>query len=127
MPASSSCFAHRHRCRVRRREDGLVVANAEPSGPLSVTVPSSVGRRHVRPAVATYTPRYPLIEPELHFCDDWADLSTTRIELPGRIGLLADSDLNRHSAGAHLESGLRKPRVPARHGRTDPPKDLIKE
>jgi hypothetical protein len=28
---------------------------------------------------------------------DWVDLSTTRTELVGRIGFLADSNLNRHS------------------------------
>lgn len=56
---------------------------------------------------------------------DWVDLSTTRTELVGRIGLLADSNLNRHSTVPHLEFGLRKPLTHARHGRTDPPKNLI--
>lgn len=71
--------------------------------------------------------RYLSIELELHFSDDWVDLRTTRTERAGRIGLLADSVLNRHSAGAHLASGLRKPRVSARHGRTDRPEDLLQE
>jgi len=92
-----------------------------------VTVLSSVGRGHVSPAVAAFMQRYPPIELELHFSDDWVDLRTTRTERAGRIGLLADSDLNRHSAGAHLASGLRKPRVSARHGRTDRPEDLLQE
>jgi len=71
----------------------LVDAQAEPRGPLSVTVPSSFGRRHVVPAVATFLQRYPLIDLELHFSDEWVDLSTTRTDLAIRIGVLADSDL----------------------------------
>eukprot|EP01036_Dinobryon_divergens_P052590 gene52590-70316_t len=42
----------------------LVDAQAQPRGPLTVAVPSSFGRRHVVPAVASFLQRHPLIDLE---------------------------------------------------------------
>jgi DNA-binding transcriptional LysR family regulator len=104
----------------------LVDAQAEPRGPLSVTVPSSFGRRHVVPAVATFLQRYPLIELELHFSDDWVDLSTTRTDLAVRIGVLADSDLTATRLAPTWRLVCASPEYMHRHGRPERPEDLLK-
>lgn len=104
----------------------LVDAQAEPRGPLSVTVPSSFGRRHVVPAVATFLQRHPLIELELHFSDDWVDLGTTRTDLAIRIGVLPDSDLTATRLAPTWRLACASPEYLQRHGRPDRPEDLLK-
>lgn len=104
----------------------LVDAQAEPRGPLSVTVPSSFGRRHVVPAVATFLERHPLIELELHFSDDWVDLGTTRTDLAIRIGVLPDSDLTATRLAPTWRLACASPEYLQRHGRPDRPEDLLK-
>lgn len=71
----------------------LLDVQAEPRGVLSVTAPSAFGRMHVAPAAATFLQRYPLIELELHFSDQWVDLESNRTDVAVRIGTLPDSDL----------------------------------
>jgi DNA-binding transcriptional LysR family regulator len=104
----------------------LVDAQAEPRGPLSVTVPSSFGRRHVVPAVATFLQRHPLIELELHFSDDWVDLGTTRTDLAIRIGVLPDSDFTATRLAPTWRLACASPEYLQRHGRPDRPEDLLK-
>ena len=104
----------------------LVDAQAEPRGPLSVTVPSSFGRRHVVPAVATFMQRHPLIELELHFSDDWVDLGTTRTHLAIRIGVLPDSDLTATRRAPTWRLACASPEYLQRHGQPDRPEDLLK-
>jgi|APDOM4702015073_1054812.scaffolds.fasta_scaffold09117_1 DNA-binding transcriptional LysR family regulator len=104
----------------------LVDAQAEPRGPLSVTVPSSFGRRHVVPAVATFLQRHPLIELELHFSDDWVDLGTTRTDLALRIGVLPDSDLSATRLAPTWRLACASPEYLQRHGRPERPEDLLK-
>ncbi len=65
----------------------------DPRGLLTVTAPSSFGRRHVAPAVISFLKRYPLMEVELHVSDHIVDLSTERIDVAVRVGALPDSDL----------------------------------
>ena len=104
----------------------LVDAQAEPRGPLSVTVPSSFGRRHVVPAVATFLQRYPLIELELNLSDDRVDLGTTRTDLAIRIGALADGDLTATRLAPSWRLVCASPDYLHGHGRPDRPEDLLK-
>ena len=67
--------------------------NGDPRGLLTVTAPSAFGRRHVAPAVASFLNRYPLMEVDLHVSDEIVDLSTRRVDVAVRIGVLPDSDL----------------------------------
>ena len=62
-------------------------------GILTVTAPSSFGRKHVLPATMTFMKLYPQIEIELHLNDQLVDLVEQRIDVAIRIGLLPDSDL----------------------------------
>jgi DNA-binding transcriptional LysR family regulator len=104
----------------------LVDAQAEPRGPLSVTVPSSFGRRHVVPAIATFLQRHPLIELDLHLSDDWVDLGSTRTDLAIRVGVLADSDLTATRLAPTWRLACASPEYLQRHGRPERPEDLLK-
>ena len=104
----------------------LVDAQAQPRGPLMVAVPSSFGRRHVVPAVASFLQRHPLIDLELHFSDEWVDLETTRTDLAVRIGALADSDLTATRLAPTWRLACASPDYLQRHGLPERPEDLLK-
>jgi DNA-binding transcriptional LysR family regulator len=74
-------------------KDSLASLNAEPRGAMSVTAPSSFGRRILMPAVASFLERYPLLEVSLHLSDQLVDLAEQRIDVAVRIGALPNSDL----------------------------------
>ena len=65
----------------------------DPRGLLTVTAPSSFGRRHVAPAVISFLKQYPLMEIDLHMSDHIVDLSAQRVDVAIRLGALPDSDL----------------------------------
>jgi DNA-binding transcriptional LysR family regulator len=65
----------------------------DPRGLLTVTAPSSFGRRHVAPAVISFLKLYPLMEIDLHLSDHIVDLSAQRVDVAIRLGALPDSDL----------------------------------
>ncbi len=71
----------------------IATLNADPRGLLTVTVPSSFGRRHVAPAVVSFLKHYPLIDMVLHMSDQILDLRVQRVDVAIRIGILRDSDL----------------------------------
>jgi len=66
---------------------------SDPRGLLTVTAPSSYGRRYVLPAVMSFMELYPHIEIELHLNDRMVDLVEQRVDVAIRMGLLPDSDL----------------------------------
>lgn len=82
---------------ILRELDDVKVALADSqtnlSGILTVTAPSSFGRRHVLQAATRFMKLYPQIEIELHLNDRMIDLVEQRIDIAVRIGLLPDSDL----------------------------------
>ena len=71
----------------------LLDEQIEPRGELSVTAPSAFGRLHIGPAAASFLQKYPQIELDLHFSDEWVDLEMSRTDVAIRIGTLPDSDL----------------------------------
>ncbi|GAB4557940.1 MAG: LysR family transcriptional regulator [Rhizobacter sp.] len=103
----------------------LLDAQAEPSGVLTVTAPSSFGRRHVVPAVASFLQQHPSIELELHLSDEWVDLTTTRTDVAIRIGVLPDSDLTATQLAPLTRLACASPGYLARHGRPARPEDLL--
>jgi DNA-binding transcriptional LysR family regulator len=74
-------------------KDAIAALRADPRGLLTVTAPSSFGRRYVTPAVTSFLQRYPLMEVDLHLSDHVVDLAAQRIDVAVRIGALPDSDL----------------------------------
>jgi len=65
----------------------------DPRGLLTVTAPSSFGRRYVAPAMISFLKQYPLMEIDLHVSDHIVDLSAQRVDVAIRLGALPDSDL----------------------------------
>jgi DNA-binding transcriptional LysR family regulator len=103
----------------------LLEAQAVPGGVLTVTAPSSFGRRHVVPAVASFLHQYPSIELDLNFSDEWVDLATTRTDVAIRIGVLPDSDLTATQLAPLTRLACASPAYLARHGQPARPEDLL--
>lgn len=103
----------------------LLDAQAEPSGVLTVTAPSSFGRRHLVSATAGFLQKHPLIELDLHFSDQWVDLSATRTDVAVRIGALPDSDLSATRLAPVRRLTCASPDYLARCGRPAKPEDLL--
>lgn len=103
----------------------LLDAQAEPSGVLTVTAPSAFGRRHLVPAAASFLQKYPRVELDLHFSDEWVDLSSTRRDVAVRIGTLPDSDLSATTLAPVTRLACASPDYLARCGRPVKPEDLL--
>jgi len=103
----------------------LLDAQAEPRGPLSVTVPSSFGRRHVVPAANVFLEHHPQIELELHLSDEWVDLTSSRTDVAVRIGALPDSDLTAVRLAPIWRMVCASPDYLAREGRPTAPEQLL--
>jgi DNA-binding transcriptional LysR family regulator len=84
----------------------LLDAQAEPAGVLSVTAPSAFGRRHVAPAAMSFLQRYPKIDLDLHFSDQWVDLTAAPL-----------APVRRRACAS--------PHYLARHGRPSRPEELL--
>lgn len=100
--------------------------NGDPRGLLTVTAPSAFGRRYIAPAVASFLNRYPLMEVDLHVSDEIVDLSTRRVDVAVRIGVLPDSDLVATTLAPLHRLTCASPAYLARHGRPATPQDLLK-
>ncbi len=103
----------------------LLDAQAEPRGVLTVTAPSAFGRLHVAPAAVGFVQRYPLIELDLHFSDEWVDLETTRTDVAIRSGTLPDSGLTATALAPVRRLACASPDYLRRHGRPATPADLL--
>ena len=73
--------------------DQLSSGDNEPRGLLTVTAPSSFGRRHIAPAVQTFLERYPHMRVDLQLSDRVMDLAMERVDLAIRIGRDLSGDL----------------------------------
>ena len=104
---------------------GLADLHADPRGLLSITAPAAFGRRHVVPAVAGFLKRYPLIEIDMHLSDQLVDLTTQRVDVAIRIGVLPDSDLVATRLAPLRRIVCASPDYLARHGRPEKPEQLM--
>lgn len=80
---------------LREIEDVEQVLNQDqlPKGKFKITVPSAFGRLHVMPIVWQFLQKYPEVDLEVLFTDDYSDLIREGIDLAIRIGNNADSSL----------------------------------
>ncbi|MFZ6721681.1 LysR family transcriptional regulator [Undibacterium sp. Ji49W] len=99
--------------------------NADPRGLLTITAPAAFGRRHVGPAVASFLNRYPLMEVDLHISDQIVDLSTQRVDVAIRMGILPDSDLVATTLAPLHRLTCASPAYLARYGYPATPQDLL--
>lgn len=103
----------------------ISAANADPQGLLSITAPSSFGRRHVAPAVFSFLKKYPLIEIDLHLSDELLDLRIQRVDVAVRIGVLPDSDLVATRLAPLHRLACASPAYLAEHGAPASPAQLV--
>jgi DNA-binding transcriptional LysR family regulator len=93
---AGEAFLPRARAIVSELDDARYAISAlssDPRGVLTVAAPSSFGRRHMVRAVGSFLAQYPAIEIDLQLSDELLDLSTHRVDLAVRVGVLPDSDL----------------------------------
>ncbi|MET3131876.1 DNA-binding transcriptional LysR family regulator [Oxalobacteraceae bacterium GrIS 1.11] len=121
-------FLPRARAIVSELDDArheLSALSGDPRGLLTVTAPSSFGRRHVAPAVMRFLQQYPLIEIALHLSDEMLDLRAQRVDVAIRIGVLPDSDLVATQLAPHRRLACASPDYLARHGWPASPQELL--
>jgi DNA-binding transcriptional LysR family regulator len=106
-------------------KDAIASLRADPRGLLTVTAPSSFGRRYVTPAVTSFLQRYPLMEVDLHLSDHVVDLAAQRVDVAVRIGALPDSDLVATRLATTQRLVCASPAYIARCGRPVDPEELL--
>ncbi len=72
---------------------------ASPSGILRLTVPASVARLHVAPAVAAFQAQYPAVRVVMSVTDRMADIVGEGLDVAIRVGQLEDSSLVARKVG----------------------------
>ncbi len=107
-------------------EANLAVAGerAAPSGILRITVPASVARLHVTPAVAAFQARYPAVKVVMSVTDRMVDLVDEGWDLAIRGGRLEDSSLVARKFGQGRRMVCASPSYLARAGRPRRPVEL---
>jgi DNA-binding transcriptional LysR family regulator len=68
-------------------------ASPRPSGTLSLSLPSSFGRRYMMPIIAEYARDYPEVRVDVRFTERFVNLVEEGVELALRIGQLPSSTL----------------------------------
>jgi DNA-binding transcriptional LysR family regulator len=95
-----------------------------PHGTLRMTAPTTFGRLHVCPVVATYLQRWPDTAVELDLSDRRVDLMEESLDLAVRIGFLADSSFVARRLGTAKVSLWASPSWMERHGPFSHPQEL---
>ena len=101
---------------VEEAEDFVSRRNTKPRGILKVTAPTSFGRRHVTPHLASFLARYPDIELDMHLTDTFVDIIRDGFDLAIRIGELQDSSLVARKLAADHRVLCASPAYLAREG-----------
>lgn len=87
----------------------------EPRGKLKITVPVVFGRLHVMPLIWQFQRRYPQLELEVLFSDEYSDLVREGIDLAIRIGHNEDSSLVQKVVAYHQYMICASPAYLAKH------------
>ena len=110
---------YEHAARILSEVDnaaGAMARRKQTPRALRIDVPVSLGRLHVLPLVREYLDRWPDVEAELSFSDDYSDLVRDGIDLAIRIGGDGDSRLVRRVLAPHRLITCASPAYLARHG-----------
>lgn len=78
---------------IQAMETEVVDAGATPRGPLRVTAPGPLGRRHIAPLVGRFSQAHPHIQVHLTLEDRFSDIAAERYDIAIRGGPLIDSRL----------------------------------
>lgn len=98
----------------------------KPTGNLRITTSAAFGRTFILPNLGEFLARYPEINVDLLFNDDYMDLVKEGIDLAIRIGPLADSNLIARKIGSGPRVVVAGGDYLVKHGRPKKPADLVK-
>ncbi|MFF7399161.1 LysR family transcriptional regulator [Achromobacter sp. NPDC008082] len=96
--------------------DAMASRQQAPRGRLRIDLPVSLGRLHVMPLVRSYLRRWPDVDADISFSDDYTDLVRDGIDVAIRIGGEADSRLVRRVLAPHRLITCAAPDYLHRHG-----------
>ncbi|WP_240499917.1 LysR family transcriptional regulator [Sphingomonas montana] len=101
---------------IRAAENRLNGVRDEPVGPLRVSAPTSFGRLHIAPYLATFLGDHPRVELDLDLSDANVDLLSARIDLAVRITADIPAGLTAHRLADSRRVLCAAPAYLARHG-----------
>lgn len=96
--------------------DAMASRQTAPRGRLRIDLPVSLGRRHIMPVLRRYLQRWPDVQADVSFSDDYTDLVRDGIDVAIRIGGDADSRLVRRVLAPHRLITCASPGYLERHG-----------
>lgn len=111
-----------------------VIAQAEsdargrqnPSGLLRVACPAGFGTEKIIPAMPAFSARYPDVELEFRFGDDYIDLVALGVDVAIRGGVLKDSALRARRIGTSKRICVASAAYLEKHGTPEKPADLLR-
>ncbi len=98
----------------------------EPSGMVRINAPVFFGQRHVAPALAGLTERYPNLSIDLTLTDDYIDPHRDPADVIFRIGTLTDSTFHARVFGQQFYHLAASPDYIRRHGIPESPEELAR-
>jgi DNA-binding transcriptional LysR family regulator len=111
-------------CEVDDAEAALAQRNQTPKGRLRIDLPIAFGRLHILPVLQKFLARWPELEADVSFSDDYRDLVADGIDIAIRIGGSADSRLIRQVLAPHRFITCASPAYLEKHGIPQTPDDL---
>lgn len=94
-------YAIRILCEVDDAEAALAQRNQAPRGRLRLDLPIAIGRLHILPVLQRFLAKWPEVEAEVSFSDDYRDIVAEGIDVAIRIGGPADNRLIRQVLAPH--------------------------
>jgi DNA-binding transcriptional LysR family regulator len=88
-------------CEVDDAEAALAQRRQAPKGRLRIDMPIALGRIHILPSLQGFLARWPDLEADVTFSDDYRDLAADGVDVAIRVGGPADSGLIRRVLSRH--------------------------
>lgn len=88
-------------CEADDAEAALAQRNQAPTGRLRLDVPVAIGRLHILPILQKFLAKWPDLEADITFSDDYRDLVAEGIDVAIRLGGPTDSRLIRQVLAPH--------------------------
>ena len=111
---------------VAKIENELSQGQQQPKGLLRITAPVIFGRLYIMPIVKEYVRRWPNVEVDVHFSDDYSDIVGEGFDLAIRIGGNDDNRLIRKVLAPHRMVTCASPAYLQRYGTPQSISELVK-
>ncbi len=127
LTEAGETYYERSRDIVRAVDEANLAVTGEragPSGVLRITVPASVARRHIAPAMAAFQARYPAVRIVMSVTDRIVDIVGEGLDVAIRVGQLDDSSLMARKVDEARRLACASPAYLERAGRPNRPEEL---